>query len=336
MSAGNAGIFMPFVLALGYATLLILLLGAAGQIYKKFKSRRHLDITDQWVVVTGCDSGIGQGAVRALAKDGAKVVACCYTETGANAALAAGATWAPHFDLRDDDALRDVAEQILAQSGGALWCVVHAAGTVLPGFIDYQPIKFYRDVMAVNFFAPVLLTQKLLTALRRCRGRVIVVSSVDGIVSLPGNAPYDASKFAIEAYADALRTELSLCGVGVSVINPATMRTPMADAFFPGHRKTWTAMAAEEPEGDWQALWPESWLDQYVEKNTQQLRSIAEDPAAAVNDIVHAATAAHPKLRYLSGRLAKSLFYALWLMPESWSLRIKRLTVQPKPPRSSS
>jgi short-subunit dehydrogenase len=214
--------------------------------------------------------------------------------------------------------------------------VVHAAGTVLPGFIDYQPIKFYRDVMAVNFFAPVLLTQKLLTALRRCRGRVIVVSSVDGIVSLPGNAPYDASKFAIEAYADALRTELSLCGVGVSVINPATMRTPMADAFFPGHRKTWTAMAAEEPEGDWQALWPESWLDQYVEKNTQQLRSIAEDPAAAVNDIVHAATAAHPKLRYLSGRLAKSLFYALWLMPESWSLRIKRLTVQPKPPRSSS
>jgi hypothetical protein len=110
----------------------------------------------------------------------------------------------------------------------------------------------------------------------------------------------------------------------------------MADAFFPGHRKTWTAMAAEDPEGDWQALWPESWLDQYVEKNTRQLRSIAEDPAAAVNDIVHAATAAHPKLRYLSGRLAKTLFYALWLMPESWSLRIKRLTVQPKPPRSTS
>jgi NAD(P)-dependent dehydrogenase (short-subunit alcohol dehydrogenase family) len=336
MSAGNSGIFMPFILALGYASLFILFLGVADQIYKKIISRRRLDITDQWVVVTGCDSGIGQGVVTALSRDGAKVVACCYTETGANAALAAGATWAPHFDLCDDNALRNVVQQILTQSGGALWCVVHAAGTVLPGFIDYQPIKFYRDVMAVNFFAPVLLTQKLLTALRRSRGRVIVVSSVDGIVSLPGNAPYDASKFAIEGYADALRTELSFCGVGVSVINPATMRTPMAEAFFPGHRQTWTTMAAEEPEGDWQALWPESWLDQYVEKNTQQLRSISEDPAAAVNDIVHAATAVHPKLRYLSGRLAKSLFYALWLMPESWSLRIKRLTVQPKPPRSSS
>jgi hypothetical protein len=71
-------------------------------------------------------------------------------------------------------------------------------------------------------------------------------------------------------------------------------------------------MAAEEPEGDWQALWPESWLDQYVEKNTRQLRSIAEDPAAAVNDIVHAATAAHPKLRYLSGPTCKEPSFMLF------------------------
>ena len=334
MFTGNAEALTSIVLALGYTTLGVLALYVANLTFKKIQSRSRRDIAGQWVVVTGCDSGIGQGVVTALTKRGAKVVACCYTENGANAARAAGATWAPHFDLSDDAAVCDVAEQIQTQSHGALWCVVHAAGTVLPGFVDYQPIKFYREVIAVNFFAPVLLTQKLLSALRCAKGRVVLVSSVDGIVSLPGNAPYDASKFAIEAYADALRVELSFCGVGVSVINPATMRTPMADSFFPAHRKTWSAMAADEPEGDWQALWPEAWLNQYMEKNAKQLRGIAEDPAAAVNDIVHAATAVHPKLRYLSGRLAKTLFYALWLMPESWSLRFKRLTVQPQPPRS--
>lgn len=336
MFTGNGEALMSVVLVLGYTTLGILALCAVNLVYKTLQSRSRHDISGQWVVVTGCDSGIGQGVVTALSKRGAKVVACCYTENGASAARAAGASWAPHFDLSDDAAVRDVAEKIQTQSHGALWCVVHGAGTVLPGFVDYQPINFYREVMAVNFFAPVLLTQKLLSALRRAKGRVVLVSSVDGIVSLPGNAPYDASKFAVEAYADALRVELSFCGVGVSVINPATMRTPMADSFFPAHRKTWDAMAAAEPEGDWQTLWPESWLNQYVEKNAQQLRSIAEDPAAAVNDIVHAVTAVHPKLRYLSGRLAKTLFYALWLMPESWSLRFKRLTVQPRPPRSST
>ena len=336
MSAGNTGVLISVVLAVGYITLAILVWSMVSAVYRKIRGRSRLNITGRWVVITGCDSGIGLGLVTALSERGAKVVACCYTEAGAHGALAAGAAWAPHFDLTKDDATRGVAAQIHARSDGAVWSVVHAAGTVLPGFVDYQPINFYRDVMAVNFFAPVLLTQKLLSALRRCKGRVVLVSSVDGIVSLPGNAPYDASKFAIEAYADALRAELSFCDVFVSVINPATMRTPMAEAFFPAHRNTWQAMAKDDPGGDWQALWPESWLEQYVEKNTQQLRSIAEDPAAAVSDVVHAVTAAHPKLRYLSGRLAKTFFYALWLMPEAWSLRIKRLTVQPQPPRNSS
>jgi NAD(P)-dependent dehydrogenase (short-subunit alcohol dehydrogenase family) len=336
MSVENSGLLLSVVLVLGFATLTIALLTVARLLYKSLIRQQRLDMTGRWLVVTGCDSGIGLGVVTALAACRAKVIACCYTEEGSKKALAAGAAWAPQLDLTHDDAVRNIAQEINSRTEGLLWGVVHAAGTVMPGFVDYQPIHSYRQVMAVNFFAPVLLTQKLLSALRRSKGRVVLVSSVDGIVSLPGNAPYDASKFALEAYADALRVELSFCGVMVSVINPATMRTPMAETFFPAHRATWQAMATDDPAGDWQMLWPESWLDQYVDKNTQQLRSIAEDPAAAVNDIVHAATAVHPKLRYLSGRLAKSLFYALWLMPESWSLRFKRLTVQPKPPRSGS
>lgn len=334
MLPGALDTLASVALAVGY----IALLGAVSWILMKcfafIRRRQQVDLCDRWVVVTGCDSGIGRGVLTALSQRRVKVIACCLTPEGAEAAEAAGAHWAPCFDLNHDEQVMAIGQEIIARTEGSLWGLVHTAGTVLPGFVDYQPINNYREVMSVNFFAPVLLSQLLLGALRQTKGRIVLVSSVDGIVSLPGNAPYDASKFALEAYADALRVELSFCDVAVSVVNPSTMRTPMAGAFFPAHRTTWQSMAAQAPDGPWRQLWPEEWLDHYVELNTQQLERIAEDPAQVVNDIVHALGAVRPRLRYLSGRLAKTLFYLLWLMPESWSFRFKRLTIQPPPPRN--
>lgn len=318
---------------LGLALLGLLGLWVLWRAVDLLRRRPRHNLSGRWVVVTGCDSGIGKGVVGALASRGVQVIACCQTPAGAQAAEAVGAAWTQEIDLTVDEDVLALATSIRQRCGDQLWAAVHAAGTVLPGFVDYQPIAFYRQVMAVNFYAPVLLTQQLLPALRQTEGRIVLVSSVDGIVSLPGNAPYDASKFALEAYADALRVELSFCRVGVSVINPSTMRTPMAQAFFPAHRKAWQQMAEDAPQDQWQDLWPREWLDRYIEVNTQQLDRIAEDPQGAVDDILHALEAVRPKLRYLSGRLAKTLFYLLWLVPEHWSFRFKRLTIQPPPPR---
>ncbi len=319
------------VTAAGIASLLGLALVVLSKLGSALLHLRRLDVTGRWVVVTGCDTGIGQGVVRELVLRGARVIACCLTQKGAEGALAMGAALAPRFDLSDEDALAAAAREIEAACGGALWALVHNAGVVLPGFIDYQPMSFFRKVMEVNFFAPVGLTRRLLPALRNARGRVVVVSSVDGLVSLPGNAPYDASKFAIEAYADALRVELSFWGVEVSVINPATMRTPMAMGFFEAHQRAWETSDQLDPDGEWKRAYPREWLDAYVRINTANLERIAQDPRHAVVDLVHAVTAVRPRLRYLSGMLAKTLFYALWVGPESWSLRFKRATIRPLP-----
>ena len=258
-----------------------------------------------------------------------------FTEDGASSALQAGASLAPCIDLRNEQAVLAAARDIQCQCGGEIWGLVHCAGTALPGFIDYQPIAFYREVMDINFFAPVLLTQKLLPGIRRSRGRIVLVSSVDGLVSLPGNAPYDASKFAVEAYADALRAELSFWNVSVSVINPSTMRTPMSMTFFEAHRKAWLEMEKADPGGEWQMAWPREWLEKYIALNTRQLDKIAQDPELAVRDIVHAVSARRPRLRYLSGTAAKTLFYALWVGPESWALKFKQIMIQPPPPVES-
>lgn len=312
------------VVALLFVALIVKLAGALWRLPR-------LELTGRWVVVTGCDSGFGSQLVVALSRAGARVVACCFTPAGAAAALASGAAHAPVFDLTDEAALLEAARAIEARCEGKLWALVHNAGIALPGFVDYQPLSFYRRVMEVNFFAPVQLSRLLLSPLRAARGRVVVVSSVDGLVSLPGNAPYDASKFAVEAWADALRVELSLWGVGVSVVNPATMRTPLALSFFEGHRKAWDESARLEPHGAWLAAYSRQWLDDYIRVNTANLERIAQDPRITVDDLVHAVSARHPRLRYLSGTLARTVFYALWVMPEGWAHHFKRATVQPRP-----
>lgn len=303
----------------------------AWLVWQPLKRRAMLDISGRWFLVTGCDSGIGTGVVDKLIEAGAFVIAFNFTEDGAKASLEAGAKLAPCLDITDEDALRKACDQVEQACGGRLSGVVHNAGIAQPGFIEFLPIGKFRQSMELNLFAIINLTQMLIPALRAARGRVVVVTSVDGIVSLPGNAPYDASKFAAEGYADALRAELALWDVGVSVINPSTLRTPLVERFFESVRDPWEEMGRLDPDGEWTKVWTREWLDEYVEKRSAGLKSIAQDPICAIDDIFHALAAKRPRLRYLSGKLAKTLFYALWIMPESWSSAFKKLLINPKP-----
>ncbi len=322
---------LAFVLGsavLGCGTLWLLV-----RLWATIRARARVSVEGRWVAITGCDSGFGERVMRGMIERGAQVIAICFSEQGAAAATQAGAAVSLRVDLREPAEIERAAAEIRRVSGGSLWGIVHNAGVAQPGFVDYLSDAVYRRVMAVNFFAPVFLTRRLLPALRRAGGRVVLVSSVDGIVSLPGNAAYDASKFALEGYADALRVELSFAGVEVSVVNPSTMRTPLAMRFFEGHRATWAEMQAEDPEGAWARIYSREWLEQFIAFNGPQLERIAQDPRHAAEDIIHALTARRPSPRYLSGHLAKTLFYALWVAPPAWADRFKRATVQP-PPRA--
>ena len=315
----------------GVALWILVSLVVVGRSIRWLGSLGRLEARDRWIVVTGCDSGFGLGVVEALVARGARVMAYCYTEAGEARAKAAGAAATSRLDLTDGEARRVSVERVEALTGGQLWGVVHNAGRVDPGFVEYLSLDRYRAVMELNFFAIVDLTRRLVPPLAAAKGRVVLISSVDGIVSLPGNAPYDASKFALEAYADALRLELGFRDIKVAVVNPSTMRTPLALGFFEGHRAAWAEMAEREPTGPWRELYTPQWLDEYVEVNTVNLERIAQDPKHTVEDIVHALTAKRPRLRYLSGFAAKTLFRALWLMPERWSHAIKLGLIQPPP-----
>lgn len=323
------------VFTLGWLVISVLCVYGASKCGYWLVHRQRITLAGRWVVVTGCDSGIGRAVVDRLLRHQCRVIACCRSELACSELRENGVAAALQIDLTKSDEILSGVSEILEVSDGRLWGVVHCAGIVKPGFIDYLPSSYYRDVMEVNFFAVVDLTRRLLPALRESRGRCVMVSSVDGLVSLPGNAPYDASKFALEAFADALRVELSFWKIFVSVVNPSTLRTSMSESFFELHRNAWQAMESEDPGGEWRRHWPLGWLEKFIAKNTENLRRIAEDPVVAVHDIEHALSSRHPKLRYLSGTLAKTFFYMLWVAPESVSAKIKRMTIQPPPLRKS-
>lgn len=312
---------------------LLLLLGMQGvsRILGKIGQRAILSLKGRWIIVTGCDTGIGALAVSRLVEQGAKVIAFTFSEAGKEAALSAGAVMSPCLDLTDEGALVQACEEVHEKTKGALWGIVHNAGAVQPGFIEFQPLAVYRRIMDVNFFATVNLMRQFIPGIRKSAGRVVIITSVDGIVSLPGNAPYDAAKFAAEAYADALRVELSLWKVQVSVINPSTMKTPLAKNFFDSMRQSWDAMDKEDPQGSWKNHWTREWLEEYISFNGDQLAKIAQEPGCVVDHIVHALAAKRPRMRYLSGTLANTLFFLLWKAPEHWAYRFKTLLVNPKP-----
>lgn len=319
----------------GVAILISVVIGCCFEIFPFSR----VSLRGKLVVITGCDSGFGFGCVLQLVNEGAIVVALCYTKEGMDKVIAAGAKHAIRVDLLiESDVCRACTEIKKLVDGDELFAIIHNAGTVAAGFIDFNTMSNYRNVMEVNFFAIVNMNSHLLPLLKiksvdGAKKRVIIVSSVDGIVSLPGNAPYDASKYAIEAYADALRVEQSFWDIHVSVINPSTMKTPLALSFFETQRKSYDEAMSKDPDANarWKKEWSREWLDEHIKVNSAGLEQIAQEPSVVIKDLMHAVCATTPQFRYLSGTFAKTLFYALWVMPETWSFAFKKSIVNPKP-----
>ena len=328
LKGSNALVYVAFALV-GVTTY---------NVVKWITTPKPVQLSDEFILITGTDSGFGLGTLRSICAQGARnVIAMCYSQAGADNALQAGARHVLRVDfLVPGDIISATGEIRKLIGDKPLYAIIHNAGTCQAGAIDFLTMTAFRNVMEVNFFAVASITSELLPLMKRrsasgCN-RIILVSSVDGLVSLPCNAPYDASKFALEAYADSLRVEQSFWDIKVSVINPSTMRTPLALSFFEGERRSWEEKDKEKAKDTrWKSEWSKEWLEQHIEKGSLGLKQIAQDPEIVVKDLMHALTSQSPQFRYLSGTAAKTLFYFLWICPESLSFIFKRGIVNPPP-----
>jgi NAD(P)-dependent dehydrogenase (short-subunit alcohol dehydrogenase family) len=177
-------------------------------------------------LVTGTSSGIGRATAQRLAADGRRVFAGVREPTS-DPADSTGRLIPLTLDVTDADQITAAAEEIATHTGGTLDGVVHNAGIAVAGPLEEVDADDLRRIFEVNVIAPVLLTQALLPLLRRGRGRVVIIGSVGGRVAMPFGGPYHATKFALEGLADSLRLELRPQGVGVAIVEPGTISTPI-------------------------------------------------------------------------------------------------------------
>lgn len=251
------------------------------------------------VVVTGASSGIGAACVRYLSEQGLHVFAGVRKQADADAICALGnSRLVPLLlDVTDSATITKAAHAVGAALGGdGLAGLVNNAGVSVDQPLECVAIDTLRRQLEVNAIGPVAVTQAFMPLLRRARGRVVNVSSINGRVASPFSGPYCMSKFALEAFTDCLRQELASWRMHVAAVEPGAIDTAMWDK---GRDDDWTVVASKQD------------LDLYGQAY-RAFRGFSQRTAAgaiacdAVNRaIFHALTARRPRTRYLVGTDAR-------------------------------
>ncbi|GIW71626.1 MAG: hypothetical protein KatS3mg102_1168 [Planctomycetota bacterium] len=188
-------------------------------------------LRDKVVAITGAAGGIGSALARRLGREGARL-ALLDLDLGAARALAAelraggSEALALGCDVTSEEQCERAFATLAAELGGPDVLVNNAGLTALGPFAETEP-QVWRRVLEVNLMGSVLCTRAALGALRARRGWIVVISSVAGFAPLVGRAAYAASKHALHGAFATLRAELAAEGVGVTLVCPSYIDTPI-------------------------------------------------------------------------------------------------------------
>lgn len=261
------------------------------------------------ILITGASSGIGLASAQMLAKMGFRVFAGHLPHEDISALAHDNITPLP-LDITDAAQIAAARDQLAAAVGSeGLYGLFNNAGTSYGGPLEHIPLPVLQKQFEVNAFGHVAMTQACLPLLRQGRGRIVNTVSILGRLSLPFNAPYSMTKFAMEAFSDSLRREVAPFGIKVIVIEPGAIETGI-----------W-ATNDENRDELWAEI-PAAGQDRY-RAAMRASQGMAGDsirralPPHAVAEVVALAfTLSRPKTRYLIGNDARMLAFLVWLLPD--------------------
>jgi NAD(P)-dependent dehydrogenase (short-subunit alcohol dehydrogenase family) len=244
------------------------------------------------VLVTGAARGIGKSIVEHLAERGWDVIAGVRTDGDAAAVTALNPQRISPVILDVTDAGQIAAlDQSLPQR---LDAVVNNAGIVVSGPMEAVTPDDWRKQLEINVIGQLAVTQAVLSRLRASRGRVVFISSVNGRLSMSLIGAYCASKFALEAAADALRMELRPWGIGVALVEPAQTDTDMWRTADDMVEQAEAALTAEQ-----RALYAKHIAGMKKMIPVSQRMAVPAEKVSAV--VEEALTARRPRARYVVG-----------------------------------
>jgi NAD(P)-dependent dehydrogenase (short-subunit alcohol dehydrogenase family) len=280
-----------------------------------------------YVVVTGTSTGIGASTAVHLAGDGFHVFAGVRRNEDGEAirAHAPGRVTPLIIDVTDESTISSAAATVADAVGKrGLAGLVNNAGIAKPAPIEYQPMTDFRTQLEVNLFGPVAMVQAFMPLIRRGGGRIVNVGSIGGMLVLPLNGAYSASKFGMRAITDALRLELRQWNIHVSLIEVA----PVVTAIF---EKTYAELDGLEKRLGATAYALYEAQVGAVRVATEKAAADADPPLVIAKAIADALTSDKPKTRYLVGHGGKQVAIAAALPDRARDRALVRELGLPKP-----
>jgi NAD(P)-dependent dehydrogenase (short-subunit alcohol dehydrogenase family) len=267
------------------------------------------------VLVTGAGRGIGRSIAEHLASRDWDVVAGVRTEADAEAVAAANPRriTAITLDVTNAEHITGLVGALPVRLDG----IVNNAGIAVGGPMETVGTEDWRKQLEVNVIGQMAVTRAVLPRLRESRGRIVFISSVNGRLSMPMLGAYSASKFALEAAADALRMELEPWHISVSLVEPAQTDTDMwrtADAMVD---ETEAALTPEH-----RALYARHIAG--MRKFVPVSQRMAVDPAKVSALVERALTARRPHARYVVGAATKAQVALMTNLPAAVRDRLLR------------
>jgi NAD(P)-dependent dehydrogenase (short-subunit alcohol dehydrogenase family) len=268
-----------------------------------------MNCTRKHTLVTGSSSGIGRATALRLAAagqhvyagvrkpaDGDRLVRSAAGEGGEITPLILDVTEPGHIAA----AAAAIDEHTASAGLAGLDGLVNNAGYGLACPSELVPLDAFRRQLDVNVTGQLAVTQAMLPALRRARGRIVMVSTIGVRFSPPFAGPLDAAKAALTALGEALRQELAPWGIRVVLVEPATINSGAADKVT---RDAAAAMAAADPGA--RALYEGAFGGMLQVLERREANGSPPDVAAAT--ITKALTARRPRAVYLSGKDSRRL-----------------------------
>ncbi|MEA5445996.1 SDR family NAD(P)-dependent oxidoreductase [Gammaproteobacteria bacterium AB-CW1] len=278
--------------------------------------RREDGQSQRTALITGCSSGIGEAAAQLLRDRGWRVFATARRTLDVHRLERAGFE-ALQLDLNDSLSITVAVDQVMEATDGRIDALVNNGAFALPGAVEDLSRAAMRAQFEANVFGTMELTNRVIPMMREHgQGRIVMLSSMLGLVAAPWLGSYNASKFALEGFTDTLRMELADSGIRVVTINPGPVESRFRASALANAKRFINLRGSVHAE-------------QY---DRMERRAADPDhkmpgtstPAAVLRRLVKAIESPRPKPRYYVTTPAYTLAFLRRILPTSLMDRVMR------------